>query len=187
MGGESRCMPVFVPSDPSSLVLPMHHPLHTTVIVPCLSLTSGLSHLPLFLSRQFSMGKTSFHHASANQENRCFIAWSLLIWTFWWTLQRQKSLATMYCSCQNRDRERQCFAQVESKIDYVDKMLTHSQTLSHNIHTSETQTHRISNSYICWGPISTFLVHRYSWVSFPLSHAAFAPFFRPAFSLLTWK
>lgn len=47
---------------------------HThTVIVPCLSLTSG-HRMPRFLSRHVSMGKKSFLHVLANQRKRCFIA-----------------------------------------------------------------------------------------------------------------
>lgn len=50
------------PSSLHSSPLPTH-----TVIVPCLSLTSGISQPPLFLPRHVSMGKKSFHHVLAIQ------------------------------------------------------------------------------------------------------------------------
>lgn len=43
-----------------SSLLPTH-----TVIVPCLSLTFGISQPPLFLPRHVSKGKKSFHHVLA--------------------------------------------------------------------------------------------------------------------------
>lgn len=72
--------------------------------------------LPLLLSRHVSMGQKSFHHVLANQGNRCFF---LLMWKFWWTPPRQKSLTWMYCSYQGGERERRGFAWMKLNLIIV--------------------------------------------------------------------
>lgn len=151
---------------------------HThTVIVPCLSLTSG-HHMPCFLSRHVSMGKKSFLHVLANQRKMFHSLCFLLMWTFWWTLQRQQPLTRMEARLlcrRNLSLLRRCWHWPSGLI---------FQTCSHDSYAFETQ--EISNFSICSCTVST----RY----FAITHGCLfidicgiCSFFHPAFSLLTWK
>ena len=87
---------------------------------------------PRFCSRQdgVSMGKKSFHRVLVKQGNRHFVRPFLLMWRFWWTCNKQKSLTCVYWE--------PGFCLVEIKLDYCEVMLmlyigTHSRTRSRNL------------------------------------------------------
>lgn len=122
MGGVGVCMPVFVPSDPSSLLLSIHHH-HSHTYGHCTMFAITLwykSTASLPIQTCLHGKKNPFHHVLAGQENRCFTACFLLMWTFRWTLHRQKSLTRMYM---RRETGEAGLCLYGTKLNYGEEML----------------------------------------------------------------
>lgn len=172
-------MPVFVPLDPSSLVLPIHHCCpHTHSHCPMfvINLWSSYASLPI---KTHLHGKEIISPCLGKPEKKMFHSLCfLLMWTFWWTLQRQQPLTRM----EARLLCRRNFGLLRRWWHWLSGLIF--QTCSHDSYAFETQ--EISNFSICSCTISA----RY----FAITHGclfidiySICYFFHHAFSLLTWK
>lgn len=146
-GVGGRCMPVFVPLDPSSLVLPIHHCCpHTHSHCPMfvINLWSSYASLPI---KTRLHGKEIISPFLGKPEKKMFHSLCfLLMWTFWWTPQRQQPLtrteARLLCR-RNFSLLRRCWHWPSGLI---------FQTCSHDSYAFETQ--EISNFSICSRTVS---------------------------------